>query len=394
MSRAICLLAGAGLLVVTACSAPVGGKRKVAAQGPARTPPPSVAPTAPSAPADVGGDSPVSRLDVNADSVEASAMWEELADELAANLKTLSPGDYRRYIEQRAARWITDKIAELLLYQQASLRLPPETSERIDRYVEGEIRKIITAEYDGIQRRYEKHLAERGRTIDDVHARLRRQVIIASYLEEEVKPKVAEPTRAELLAAYRQATDAKRQPARRKMSLIDVRIVDHLPAGVDQPSREQSETARAAARAEIESAKAAVAAGEPFAEVARQHSDGLHAAEGGAWGWVGRDSVRERFEPAVDALYAMEEGRISDIIPAPDGFFLVRCDEVETHEPPSFEEMQTELKERYLQSAYNRLIGERVEELRQSARIAPANLNRFHAAVVQETLDRLKTNAP
>jgi parvulin-like peptidyl-prolyl isomerase len=166
------------------------------------------------------------------------------------------------------------------------------------------------------------------------------------------------------------------------MSLIDVRVLDRLTPDIDQPTRDQLAEARIAARARIEAAELELRDGVGFADVARKYSDGLAAQEGGSWGWVTPGSVRKRFEPAVEKLYELDEGAVSDILEVDDGFFLVRCDEIDPGVEPDFQSVQPQLREQLIRIRYNRLIAERVNELRAVARIEPEDLGPFHDAVV------------
>jgi len=341
-----------------------------------------------SASSDPNDTSPVDRVTVNSETVMAADLLKGLHEELSTKAKTLSPEAYKSYVEQRAAQLIGDKVAEMLLFQRASLRLSEEIKSNIDKHVDREIRKIVTSEHDGIQRRYEKFLESHGQTLAEVREKLRREIIIATFLEQEVKPKVAEPTRTELLEAFKLAADSLRRPPRRSMSLIDVRISARLPKDAADPTPEQSKAAREEAMSRIRSARDELRAGAEFADVARRYSDGLNAAEGGSWGWVAKGSVRERFEPAVEALYKLGPGEISPIVETPDGFFVVRCDELDPGREPDFQSVQLELKDRHFRAAYNRLIIELVADMRGKARIEPANLERFHAAVVNAALAR------
>jgi hypothetical protein len=324
----------------------------------------------------------VDRLIVNAEVVEASALWDGLYDELAVQAKMLDPAEYRAFIEQRAAQLIADKIPEMLLHGQASSRLTESMNAGVDKYVDSEIRRIVSTQYDGVQRKCEKDLESKGSSLENLRRRLRREIVITSYLDAEIKPKVAEPTRAELAAAYEASADSFRRPERRQMSLIDMRVHNQLPEQPGSPSPRALEAARAAARSRAEAAQSQLKAGASFAEVARQYSDGLHADEGGSWGWVTRGSVRDRFEPAVAALYRLGAGEVSDLIETEDAFFLVRCDAVDEGYEPDFQTLQPELAERLFSAAYNRQIMEALNELRKHARIEPADLDRFHAALV------------
>ncbi|MCH8241462.1 MAG: peptidylprolyl isomerase, partial [Planctomycetes bacterium] len=129
------------------------------------------------------------------------------------------------------------------------------------------------------------------------------------------------------------------------------------------------------------------ASGVAFADVARRHSHGLHAVDGGSWGmWVSPDGVRERFKPAVEELYRLQEGRVSDPIETPDGFLLVSCDEIDPGFEPTFEAVQPELQERHFRNAYSRKVDELVDQLRRDAGISPLVLERFHSQTVDATL--------
>ena len=332
------------------------------------------------------GTDPVSNLRVNGDVVSAEELWRYEREELEKYRKLGQP-EYRAYVDRRAVRLITDRITEMLLFQHASLRLPPEADKTIDKYVDGEIRKIITSDHGGVQRRFDRHLAGRGMTLDDLRADIRREIVIAGFLQRELKPKVMEPTRAELLAVFQTNRDEWRRPARRKMSLIDVRLRKRLPEGVTDPTPEQLDAAREDARSIIRTAEVELRNGAEFADLARRHSDGLHAQEGGTWGWVNKESVRERFVPALEALDKLNESDVGPVIEGADAFFLVRCDEVEPAVEPSFEGVQPRLKERHASLTYNRLLEELVRELRGSARMDPPDLERFHAAAVQVALE-------
>jgi len=334
------------------------------------------------------------RLTVNEESVGVKELWNGSRDELRRQANHLTPSEYQDYVVRRAAVLIRDRIAGMLLYQRAKLRLPPDAQGRIDGFVDGEIRKIVTTEYEGRQARYAKKLESEGRTLDEVREQLRREVVITSYLEAEVKPKVSEPTRAEMWQVFQAAADSLRRMPRRRMSLIDVRTRNRLPAGVSAPTPEQLETARTEARSRAETALAEVHDGVAFAEVAQRYSDGLHAAEGGSWGWIAPGSVRERFEPVVHAAELMPAGSVSEIIGADDDFLIVRCDEIDPGYEPDFQAEQPRLRNEIIRNDYNRRIEDLVEELRSKARIEPTNLEQLHAAVVAAAPTRTELVPP
>jgi len=137
-------------------------------------------------------------------------------------------------------------------------------------------------------------------------------------------------------------------------------------------------------RARIEKAQRDLRDGASFGEVAHRYSDGLHAGNGGSWGWVRRGTLRKRFEPAVEALFSLETGAVSDITETDRGFYIVRCDEKDDGDVPGFVTLQPELNNRFRRNMFNHLVSELVDELQEKSRVTPEDLDRFWRAAVRE----------
>ncbi|MBI3835341.1 MAG: peptidyl-prolyl cis-trans isomerase [Planctomycetes bacterium] len=331
---------------------------------------------------------PVSQMTIQTETVSAQDIWIGHDSDLAEKSKSMKPDEFRNLVSERGAQLIGDKIAEMLVYQKAALRIESSQDKKLDAMVDAEIRKTITSDFDGIQRKYEKELESQGRTLEQVRAQFRRQMIIAAYLEGELKPKVPEPTRAELLEAYDSNHGEWQKPARRKMSLIDVRVGEFLTDHSANPTPEQLAEAKEKAQKQIDAAKAELLSGANFADVAHKYSQDGRAADGGKWDWVNPTSIRDRFQPALKALDALAAGAISDVIETNEDFFLVRCDELEPGFDPDFESIQPRLRDQLFRRSYNDMIGKYIADLRKNARIQPTNLSRFHAAVVEAGINR------
>jgi hypothetical protein len=324
----------------------------------------------------------VAEMTINGEVIPAEDILDPIRPDLRKRAERMPPDAYREHVAKQAAVLIMRKITDTLLYQEADKRMSESEREYLETLVDGEVRKIVTSEFGGSQRRYEKYLEERGQTLGDVYEDIRRQLTIMRHVELNIKPRVPEPTRAQLVSMYEAAADEWRRPPRRRMSLIDVRVRERLPHGAENPSGEETTTARAAAKRRIETAESEIRSGVPFGEVARKYSDGLHAEDGGEWGWVTIEGVREAFAPAVEALQRLETNEVSEIIETKDRFFLVKCDEFDPGADPTFEGLQPELKQRYFRTEYARLESEVVKELQEGATITPENLDDFFAAVL------------
>ncbi|MCH7703849.1 MAG: peptidyl-prolyl cis-trans isomerase [Planctomycetes bacterium] len=326
----------------------------------------------------------VSRMIVNGKGVDADEILKPVRAELEELAQSMGPQAYSDHVRRLGATRIADKVSEMLLYQLASRRITPQEMTYIqENMVDSRIREIVTRDHRGVQHEYAAYLKGRGLTIDDVHEEMTRQFVILRHLELYVKPRVAEPTRAELLALFDANRDEWRRPPRRRLSLIETKSSARLAKDARDPSNEQMVAAREEARTLVLDAQQRLRDGADFAEIARSLSDGTRALDGGDWGWVSQGSVVERLEPVVEALYELEEGETSGVITASDSFFLVRCDKVDPGFEPRFQNVQGLLRERHFQLIYDRMIAELIAEQRASAHLEPADLTLFHRAVVE-----------
>jgi len=333
------------------------------------------------------------QLVIRDDVIRAEDFWIETREGLLAKARELRGDEFQKLVVEQSFRWINDKIADALLYHRAALRIDPKMEKRVDRFVDGEMRRVVTTEFDGVQRKFERYLESRGSSLKEERERRRRQLVIAAYLETEIKPKIAEPTRAELVAAFEANQEDWSKPARRRMSLIDIRDSEFLPKGSRAPTREESRLAREKTREAARTVRSELDRGTPFDELAKKYSHGLHAEEGGSWGWVTLEGVRERFKPALQRLGTLQQGQVSQPVETSDGIFLVRCDELDPGFHPTFEAVQPRLEERHFQTEYNRLMAELVFKLRKEVGLDSRTLEQFHVATVDKALKKTADSA-
>ncbi len=326
-------------------------------------------------------EAPVSRLKVNGEVVLAEDVIKPFTGELVEQSRTLSPEAYRRAIHDTTVRAAQQKISEMLLYQAASARLSEDDQKGLDKVVDEETRRRVTELGGGVQWQYEQLLRQQGVTLDEERARLRRQIVIQRHLHLQVYPKIQSPTRDELWELFNRSKADLEKPERRRMSLIEVDVLKRLPEGVTAPTREQQAAARDAAMEIVRAAKAELDRGRPFADVARQYSEGLHADAGGDWGWVSRDALRERWQKAVAALYELPATGVGEVVETPAALFLVSCTEIEPASTPEFQTIQPELVERYRRERSDEMLNALLKELHQKARIEPERIDLFLTAV-------------
>lgn len=334
---------------------------------------------------------PVSVLLINGERLEAEHVLRPLRKELYQQADTLSANAYRSQLRDKIIAEFREQARNTLLYQEASKRLSEREKEAFEGFVDDEIRQQVNSKYGGRQTRYEKALIDQGLTVADDRGRIRRQLVTLRFLHQTVMPRVVDPTRAELRRFYEEQKDKLTQPERRKMSLIEIPIgeADSFRAGsrgstVAGASTGSSEAnSRSAAADLIAKAKAELDSGADFASVARKYSRGVNAEAGGAWDFLTRGSVRERWERPVEALFSMSQGQVSPVIETGEAFFIVRSEEIDAAVVPDFETMQPKLVEAYRDHQFNLLVDERVRELQEAAVFIPRNVGRFLEGVAQ-----------
>jgi peptidyl-prolyl cis-trans isomerase SurA len=119
-------------------------------------------------------------------------------------------------------------------------------------------------------------------------------------------------------------------------------------------------------RAEGEKVLARLAAGEDFAQVARQVSQGPSASEGGELGWLRKGSIQLELERAV---FALEPGANSGLIRTRSGYHVLRVEERRSGKAPALDEVKERIREKLVAEQVETYRKQYLEELRRDATI-------------------------
>jgi peptidyl-prolyl cis-trans isomerase C len=109
--------------------------------------------------------------------------------------------------------------------------------------------------------------------------------------------------------------------------------------------------------------------GADFAAVARQHSTGPGAREGGDLGFFKREDMIPEF---AEAAFALQAGQISaNPVRTQFGWHVIRVEERRPVAPPAFEEVREQVR----QQAFEEAVTQAVERFRGTARVERFNLD-------------------
>ncbi|MCH7526141.1 MAG: peptidylprolyl isomerase [Planctomycetes bacterium] len=328
------------------------------------------------------GDGMVSLLVINGQTITVDEILDPIRNDLAERAQAMPPERYGAYLVDRLEGQVRVLARDALLHHAAAKGLTDQEQEGLEKFVDQAVRDRINEEFGGRQTRYEDALAQEDRSMEDDREGIRRELLISRWLQQTVVRRVTDPTRDELWNFYEERKESLSAPPRRRMLLVEIPILAELPKEVNAPTQEQLQEARAAARAKAAQARSELLAGAEFAKVAMKYSKGLYAQAGGRWGWVTRDGVRERWAPAVKALFDLPAVDVpSDIVETPESCFIVQAAAIETARRSDFESIQPQLTQQFREAQFRRLVEEEVSELHDNAHIEPRDVGRFLRAV-------------
>ena len=112
----------------------------------------------------------------------------------------------------------------------------------------------------------------------------------------------------------------------------------------------------------MEEIAARVAAGEDFAELAREYSEGPSAPRGGDLGSFQRGSMVQIFE---DTAFALEPGGVSDIIRTEFGFHIIKLTDRSEGGTLSFEDARDAIETYLRQEKEQEAVTAYVQELKE-----------------------------
>lgn len=178
--------------------------------------------------------------------------------------------------------------------------------------------------------------------------------IIQTLIQQEVIAKMT-VSDEEAQGFYEERKDQFNEPEQVQASHIIILV---------KPEATQEE--KDVARKKIEDILAQVKAGEDFAELAKEQSEGPSKDRGGDLGFFTRDKM---VKPFADAAFALNEGEISDIVETQYGYHIIKVTGKKPQRQTPFDEVKEQIKQSLLQQKTNTEMSNWIAELRENATI-------------------------
>jgi len=283
---------------------------------------------------------------VNGRAITLSDVEERIAPELARVPAGPAGVPQRKELLRQALGQLVD---EQLVQGEATALGIDVSDDEVQRLVEQ-----LARENHMDMAQFRQALAQQGLGMDSVRDSLKRQQLMMRLLQYKVKPRRVSDE--EVQAAYANMT---------KTSEYEVRARDIFVSAPDIASPEQV----SAARARADAALRRVRAGESFAKVARDVSDGPTAKEGGDLGYFRRGQMLAQLEQAA---FSLQPGEISGLIRIEGdhgGFHLVTVEDRRRLPPRPLSEVQEEIRNRLAAESVTKEREHYLSQLRKSAQV-------------------------
>jgi len=317
---------------------------------------PSVVPAqAPTAPA---GDVNPAMLEVNGEKIYAAEITM-----IMQNIAAQMGGRENVQDEQQLVQMATQRVVEQTLLAQEARRTNVQPNEL-------RLAEMIQAleQQAGGRQALESNLATFGMTYDQLSEFVLEMELSRALINNQISPTI-QVSDEEVRAFY----DENGQ-------LFDVEAQVRARHIIFNATLEADAKTVAEARAKAEAARQRALAGEDFAELARELSEGPTAANGGDLGFFTKAQTAPAFAAAA---FALEPGEISPVVRTPFGLHVIKVEEKRPAGRTPLDEIFEQVRNLLVQKKTGQSVGKLVESLAEKATVV--NLVDNPVATSQQT---------
>jgi peptidyl-prolyl cis-trans isomerase SurA len=272
----------------------------------------------------------------------------ELEDQANTDYKRIPPGATREAARAKAIREAFDAVvAEKLMEGQVSALQVEVTDAEIDNALE-EIKhhnNLTDAQLD-------QALSAQGETRQSYRKMVKKQLESMRILNLKVKNRV-KVSDEDLKNYYKNNPQLYVAEDEVKVRHIFLPLTEKGGAAEEAKQRALAEKLSARARA-----------GEDFAKLARDHSQGPSAQEGGDLGFLRRGTLQADVDKAA---FALKPGEVSTPVKTKFGYHVIKVEERRGGKPKAFEDVKEQIRDRLANEQVGTFQAQYVAELRKDA---------------------------
>lgn len=218
--------------------------------------------------------------------------------------------------------------------------------------VEDRINTIVREEFGGDRSAFVRTLRAQGFSLARFREIERDKIIVQAMRQRAVRSDfVISPDKVE--AYYRKNLEQYSTPEEIKLSMIILRPEESEESDPIEAKRQMAEEIRAK-----------LAEGGDFAGMAQMYSDDTTAEFGGDWGWIDKKTLTGELNKYA---FALEPGKLSDVIRIGDTFYIMRVDAKKPAVTRPLAEVRDEISKKLFEEERLRLQDQWIATLREKA---------------------------
>lgn len=263
--------------------------------------------------------------------------------------ETSTAGEREEKMKKARMRVLESLIENKLLEEEMKKRKIEVPERDVDAAIQDVLKSAKLTEND-----MKKALGREGMTLSSYRQKVRDELGKMRLISREIKSKIVIEEK-ELREYYRENQEKFTDP-------LEVKIQQIFFPVPEKSSREETAAVQREAQAILER----VRKGEDFAELAKKHSRGPEAGEGGVLGYF---KHRELMPELEEAGFKLGPGETSGLVRSPAGFHILRVLERKGGEPRPFAEVQFKIREELSAAETRKKFEQWMKELKSKAYI-------------------------
>ena len=305
--------------------------------------------------------------DILAQSVDQDVSGGTFKDKLMEVAKTTTLEQFIEVTRPQMRQRLNNNISSIVLYKQAKRQLGDKVDETLEKVTDKELRRFIF-EHGGNDAQADEALKKMGMNRTSFKEQKKRS-ILAQYSASLRLSKDRPITHGELVACYDQMKDDSfAVPAS-----VQFRLIDIQPDKIDvtDPNENRVDKARTIAEGLVGKIKA----GEDFAALAQEHSNGLRREVGGLWAPRDPNSFVRPYDGLAKKAMEMQAGEIAGPIETPGHFFILKLEQKQAKSYRPMQEVQSQVERKIMDDRYDVALRRLDAEI--AAQIAMADTDAF-----------------
>ena len=261
-------------------------------------------------------------------------------------------GKFKEKAKPLLNRILTNKIANILLYQQAKREAPADIDKTLEKAVQAEVRRFV-AQYGGNVAAAEAALKEEGMDWQSFKEHAKRTILTQSYIASQLPPN-RPITYSQLVNYYNQMAENFANPAIVKFELLDIHI-DRIK--VTDPNQSRETCARILADKLIKQ----INEGKDFITLAKEYPEITFIDHSNG---IAPENLVAPYDILVPAIEKMQDsrkagsqpGNQAHLIETDDHIFIVKLQEKRAKSFEPLEKVQHEIETRIIRARRRKAI--------------------------------------